>query len=86
MRDRESFESIAESKHPSECKALGRGVYPWNEELWQKFVCAIAKDVIFAKFGEVEGFRERLLDISEFILFFQSFLAQNHRDSQHSLL
>ena len=64
MGDKESFEEISKSEYPMECKKLGRGVFPWNEELWQTYVCAIAKDVIFAKFSKVEELRERLLEIS----------------------
>ena len=68
MGDRESFDIIGKSKDPKECKNLGRKVCPWKEELWSKFACAIAKDVIFAKFSQVDGFRERLLNISKLSL------------------
>ena len=71
MGDRESFKMIGKSKDPKECKNLGRKVCSWNEELWSKFACAIAKDVIFAKFSQVDGFRERLLNISKLSLYVQ---------------
>ena len=79
MGDRNSFEDIANSKDPANCKELGRRVGPWDEELWQKYVCAVAKDVMCAKFGLVEGFREYLLGISKwYILFMGS--CNNHMD------
>ena len=68
MGDRESFMEISKSNYPADCKKLGRGVYPWNEELWQTYICAIAKDVIYAKFSMVEGFRDRILGISKFLI------------------
>jgi predicted NAD-dependent protein-ADP-ribosyltransferase YbiA (DUF1768 family) len=42
-------------------KRLGRQVTPFNEDLWQKNVCRIAKDVIICKFASSDTLKELLL-------------------------
>lgn len=65
MGDRESFERIVQSNDPKESKNHGKNINPWNEELWQKYLCAITKDVIYSKFGQVEDLRKGLIKISD---------------------
>uniref|UniRef100_A0A7S4JXG7 NADAR domain-containing protein n=1 Tax=Odontella aurita TaxID=265563 RepID=A0A7S4JXG7_9STRA len=44
-----SFDKILHCKDSWEAKGLGRGVKPWNQDLWDRTVCQITRDVIMAK-------------------------------------
>ena len=66
MGDRESFEKIAKSNNPKECKTHGKDINPWNEELWQRYLCAITKDVVYSKFSQVEDLQKNLIEISKY--------------------
>ena len=62
MEDCDTFDKILKSKTPMESKRLGRSITPWNEELWKKNVCKIAKNIIICKFSNVKGLKEILLE------------------------
>ena len=65
MGDRESFDKIVKSNNPKECKTHGKDINPWNEELWQRYLCAITKDVVYSKFSQVEDLQKNLIEISK---------------------
>jgi len=45
MGDMSSFAAMCEAGTPYEVKKLGRGVSPWNEELWVGVVCRVGYEV-----------------------------------------
>lgn len=68
MDDLEAFQAIDQSDDPKSCKALGRGVRNWDEELWQKHLQEIAFEVVRQKFEADKSFREVLLSTGDHIL------------------
>jgi ribA/ribD-fused uncharacterized protein len=68
MGDNKIFEEILNTTNPVFTKRLGRLVSPFNEELWQKNVCRIAKDVILHKFDSSEILKELLLSTDDNLL------------------
>ena len=87
MGDRESFEKIVKSNNPKECKTHGKDINPWNEELWQRYLCAITKDVVYSKFSQVEDLQKNLIEISKslFLLaFIHSWLWAFKRATMHN--
>lgn len=66
MNDQESFNKILVSNNASSIKELGRQIINWDQKLWDIHVCLIAKEVIDAKFTQVDGLKEVL------------FLTKNH--------
>ena len=66
MNDPNSFNKILVANNPSSVKELGRQVINWDQKLWDIHVCLIAKEVIEAKFTQVDGLKEVL------------FLTKNH--------
>ena len=63
MGDKIIFDKILEEEHQGSTKKLGRQVSPWNEELWQSYICALAFDVVLAKFSSVHEAKEMLLNV-----------------------
>lgn len=61
MGDAERFESIAEADTPMECKALGRQVRPFNDDLWRRHLDHVAFEVIRQKFTSSRSLGELLL-------------------------
>jgi ribA/ribD-fused uncharacterized protein len=68
MGDIKSYESIKKSLDPFETKNLGRKISPWNQELWDKFVCYIALEVIRSKFSQNTHFKNSLLSTGEYLI------------------
>jgi ribA/ribD-fused uncharacterized protein len=68
MGDTKTFNLILKAKTPFIAKKLGRQVHPFNEELWQKNVCYIAKDIIICKFNSSETLKKLLLDTDDDLL------------------
>jgi ribA/ribD-fused uncharacterized protein len=65
MGDEAIFAKILKAADQPSTKELGRQVSPWNEKLWQTYVCAIAYDVVLAKFRAVPEANEMLLNVTE---------------------
>jgi ribA/ribD-fused uncharacterized protein len=61
MGDKASFFKIAKSSDPKSCKALGRAVNNFRQEVWDKIVCSVAYQVVFQKFQKTAKLREHLL-------------------------
>lgn len=56
------FEKIKSSENPKEIKSLGRLVKPFNQKIWDSYICKIAFEVIFQKFSKgPQEFRDALL-------------------------
>ena len=53
MWDKESFNTILKADTPTKVKRLGRKVKEFNEELWQKNVCRIARTIMIEKFMQI---------------------------------
>ena len=68
MGDNKTFRKIVGAANPTIAKRLGRQVTPFNEELWQKNVCRIAKDVIICKFTSSIGLEKKLLETDNYLL------------------
>ena len=61
MRDYVTYDRILCSQTSQEAKALGRTVSPWDQDLWQRTVCRVAVEVVYAKFSLVTGLDQVLL-------------------------
>lgn len=61
MGDFKSYDAIARAQTPSEARALGRGVGPWNQRRWDGVVCEVALQIMVRKFSSVPGLKEKLL-------------------------
>mmetsp|Transcript_9942 Transcript_9942/g.14003 ORF Transcript_9942/g.14003 Transcript_9942/m.14003 type:complete len:236 (-) Transcript_9942:44-751(-) len=61
MGDAEMFKEIEVAPDPASCKALGRGVRNFDEELWQRHLEAVAFEVVKQKFQSEKALRELLL-------------------------
>lgn len=68
MRDADTFSKILQSRDPAECKALGRGVTPFDENLWKKHLREIAFSVVLQKFEVDPDIRALLLSTGELLL------------------
>jgi ribA/ribD-fused uncharacterized protein len=68
MGDTKTFNLILKAPNPYIAKKLGRQVHPFNEELWQKNVCYIAKDIVICKFNSSETLKKKLLDTDDALL------------------
>jgi len=68
MGDREIFEEISRALDPKSCKALGRGVRNFRQELWDEHLEEIAFEVVKQKFSAEKGLRELLLSTGDAIL------------------
>ena len=55
FRDTRSYSKILSAVSPAEAKRLGRAVRGFDEERWERLVCAVAKEVVAQKFAKVEG-------------------------------
>ena len=68
MKDLGSFKKISECTDPRTTKALGRGVSPWNQELWDEHLEEVAFQVVLQKFAASEALRDVLLSTGDHIL------------------
>ncbi|CAE8722343.1 unnamed protein product [Polarella glacialis] len=68
MGDQELLQSICASQEPKDCKALGRGVRNFDQELWDRHLEEIAVEVVFQKFSSSKELRQVLLSTGHKIL------------------
>ena len=68
MKDIPSYKKIKKTNDPLEAKKLGRKVSPWNQELWDRFVCYIALEVTKSKFSQNEEFKNGLLSTENYLI------------------
>ena len=68
MKDYQRYDDIVKATSPRDCKRLGRKVSPWNDDLWNKFVCSIARAVILQKAKNVPIFLKKLTLTGDSIL------------------
>jgi len=68
MGDKASFREIAKAPDPKTAKALGRGVYPWDQEKWEEHLEEVAFEVVRQKFAACGRLREVLLSTGNAIL------------------
>ncbi|MEF2277769.1 NADAR family protein [Deinococcus sp. YIM 134068] len=59
--DEATLAAILASRTPAECKALGRRVTPYDDEVWARERYDVALDMLRLKFGQNEGLRRALL-------------------------
>ena len=53
--------AILAARTPAECKALGRRVSPYDDEVWTRERYGVALDMLRLKFGQDEKLRRALL-------------------------
>ena len=58
--DEEVYDSIKNADTPQECKRLGRRVRNFDNKVWMRNVCEIARAVIISKFSQVPGLKKLL--------------------------
>ena len=68
MNDLDAYENIKNCNTPEETKKLGRTVSPWNQELWDKNICYIAREVTLAKFSQNEEYKYALLATENYLI------------------
>lgn len=68
MKDRESFEEMIKTKDPAAVKALGRSVSPWNQELWDAHLEAVAFEVVRQKFASSRQLRDLLFSTGDHVI------------------
>ena len=68
MDDKDIFEKLKHSKHPSYSKKLGRKVKNWNQKLWDENIENIALYVLTAKFTSFSQLRDKLISTKNAIL------------------
>lgn len=68
MQDRGSFEEMIKTSDPAEVKQLGRRVEPWNQELWEEHLEAVAFEVVRQKFAASRPLRDLLFSTGDHIL------------------
>ena len=68
MADLETFRAIEEADDPKLCKALGREVRAFDDELWQNHLEETAFEVVKQKFGSDQNGRDLLLSTGDAIL------------------
>jgi ribA/ribD-fused uncharacterized protein len=68
MGDLEAFQCIDKVDDPKSCKALGRRVQHFDEQLWLRHLEDIAFEVVRQKFAACKAFREVLLSTGDHIL------------------
>jgi ribA/ribD-fused uncharacterized protein len=68
MADSESYHAIAMSSTPKSAKAMGRQVYPFDEDRWQSVVCHVAREVIWQKFSQTPRLSKILLSTGDRII------------------
>jgi ribA/ribD-fused uncharacterized protein len=65
MGDLEMYDAILAASSPAAAKKLGRGVYPWDQQRWDRVVCTVAKTVVLSKFHSDAELRRVLLSTGE---------------------
>merc|ERR1719221_1943838 len=68
MNDHEIFHEIVSSTDPKSCKALGRGVRKFDDELWKFHLKDVAFEVVRQKFNSEPMLRRLLLSTNQAIL------------------
>jgi len=68
MQDRASFEVMTKTTDPAAVKALGRSVSPWNQEVWEEHLEAVAFEVVRQKFASSRPLRDLLFSTSDHLL------------------
>lgn len=68
MGDKEAFESIMAASNPKDCKALGRGVQNFDEDIWKSHLEETAYEVVRQKFDSCQLLRDVLLSTGDSIL------------------
>lgn len=68
MHDYDAFDTIKRSEDPRECKRLGRRVNPWDQEEWDRNVCAIALEVVMQKVANDNTVRTALMSTKNSII------------------
>ena len=68
MNDTETFLKILNSKSPFEAKKLGRVVKPFDQYIWDKNICNIAKDICLSKFSQNSNLKDILLSTGNKII------------------
>ena len=68
MGDRHSYQQIAASTQPVDAKRLGRNIQRFDQDRWDKVVCRVACDVLWAKFSEDAALRSELLATGDRVL------------------
>jgi ribA/ribD-fused uncharacterized protein len=68
MGDKDIFEQLKHSKHPSYSKKLGRKVKNWNQKLWDENIENIALYVLTAKFTSFSQLGDKLISTKNAIL------------------
>jgi ribA/ribD-fused uncharacterized protein len=61
FNDDESAQKILDAVHPSDQKALGRGVKNFNRDIWDEHCFSIVYDGNYAKFTQNEDLKQQLL-------------------------
>jgi len=61
----EMYDEILNSSSPARAKKLGRGIFPWDQELWDRIVCTVAKTVVLSKFASDDELRRILLSTGD---------------------
>jgi len=68
MKDRQSFEEMIKTTDPAAVKALGRSVSPWNQELWEAHLEAVAFEVVRQKFASSRQLRDLLFSTGDHVI------------------
>lgn len=68
MGDEEMFHEIAAATNPKDCKALGRGIRKFDQELWSRHLDQLAFEVVKHKFNANKALRAVLLSTGDAIL------------------
>jgi ribA/ribD-fused uncharacterized protein len=61
MGDYPMYDQILRADTPRQVKALGRGVGPWKQRVWDRIICSVARAVLVAKATHLPNFRALLL-------------------------
>ena len=65
MGDLARFDAIAESTSPGDAKCLGRGIWPFDQDLWNRLVLPVAYEVVLQKFAQLPDLQEILLSTAD---------------------
>ena len=68
MGDVGAFDSISRTRKPIDIKAQGRQVAPFDQDLWDRVVCTVARSVVLAKFRGVPELASLLLSTGDSII------------------
>lgn len=68
MGDYSRFDQILKSRTGNSARALGRQVTPWNQQLWDSRICAIAREIMIAKVKGVPKHAAALLSTGDALI------------------